>query len=359
MKTNPKKIISIVGARPQFIKLAPLSREIRKKHNEIILHTGQHFDKNMSAVFFEQMGIPEPDVNLGIGLGTHAEQTGKMLMGIEAVYLEEKPDLVIVFGDTNSTLAGALAASKLCIPVLHVEAGLRSYDRSMPEEQNRILTDHLSSYLACPSRKAVRNLEVEGITSNVVNTGDVMYDSVLMFFQKAVDLGLDAYYSERYQPQSYHLLTIHRPSNTDDPEMLKKIITSIGKSDAQFLFPIHPRTRKCMCDFKLKVPPNIHVIDPAGYLDMLVLIKNADKVVTDSGGLQKEAMFLQTPCLTLRDCTEWVETVESGWNSLVIDKKNDLDSAKFYKLLNSEKPKRLKVYPYGRGRAALNIAELI
>ncbi|HEX7400538.1 MAG TPA: UDP-N-acetylglucosamine 2-epimerase (non-hydrolyzing), partial [candidate division Zixibacteria bacterium] len=312
------KIISVVGARPQFIKLASLSKELRKKHHEIIIHTGQHYDDNLSKVFFSELSIPKPDYNLGIGSAEHGEQTGRMMEGIERILLSEKPNLVIVYGDTNSTLAGALAAAKLNIPVAHVEAGLRSYRKSMPEEINRVLTDHVSTLLFCPTPTSVKNLKKEGITKGVHLVGDVMYDSLLDHL-KVAEKKSRIMRKLNLRKKEFYLLTIHRAENTDIKENLKKVTQIIAHLDKKVVFPIHPRTRNKLGEFKLLSRllslSNLILIDPVSYLDMLILEKNAGFILTDSGGVQKEAFFLRIPCLTLRDETEWVETLESGWNS--------------------------------------------
>jgi UDP-N-acetylglucosamine 2-epimerase (non-hydrolysing) len=312
------KIASVVGARPQFIKCAPLSREIRKRHHEILVHTGQHYDPELSAVFFEELRIPEPDYHLGIGSGTHGYQTGLTLIRTEEVLMREKPDLVVVYGDTNSTLAGTLAAAKLHIPVAHVEAGLRSFDRAMPEEINRVVADHLADLLFCPTRTAEENLGREGITRNVHLTGDVMKDALEFNRELAAERSrilnrLDL------TPGDYLVITIHRPSNTDIRENMAAIISALSQSDTMVVFPVHPRTRKCLQEygFWTAMPENFLCIDPVGYLDMIQLMSGAGKILTDSGGIQKEAYLLGIPCITLRETTEWVETVQAGWNVLV------------------------------------------
>lgn len=325
-----KKIVTIVGARPQFIKAAVLSRLIRSdewrgKFHETLIHTGQHYDANMSEVFFTDMKIPRPDINLNIGSGMHGEMTGKMLIKIEAELLKLKPDLVVVYGDTNSTLAGALAASKLHIPVAHIEAGLRSFYKVMPEEQNRILTDHLSEWLFCPTEVAVKNLANEGITQGVHLVGDIMLDASLFYRQiikgeKASDISrLNNIYGLTAEVinGSFALATIHRAENTDDPEKLENIISAFNELETNIILPLHPRTKKQIEAACLKFNPNVHVIDPIGYFEMLELEMNCCCIITDSGGVQKEAYFMQKPCITLREQTEWVETVESGWNILV------------------------------------------
>lgn len=319
------KLITIIGARPQFIKAAPFSEVFRKENEEILVHTGQHYDSNMSDVFFKELGIPKPDYNLGVGSGSHGQQTGRMLEKIEEIIIKEKPDGMLVYGDTNSTLAGALAASKLHIPVYHVEAGLRSYNKLMPEEQNRVLTDHISDFLLCPTQTAINNLEKEGITSGVINTGDIMYDAVL----RNIDISKKRYADGAWlteireanneipelKEKEYYLATIHRAENTDDSEKLKKIFTAFEKLNKPVFLPLHPRTRKLIEELDITLQ-NVIIVKPLGYLLMLYLTANAYMVVTDSGGLQKEAYFLRTACTTLRDQTEWVETLQNGWNEL-------------------------------------------
>jgi len=310
------KIVSVVGARPQFIKAAVVSRVLRGRHQEVLLHTGQHYDYEMSEVFFRELGLPRPDINLGVGSGSHACQTGEMLIGIEPVLLRERPAGVLVYGDTNSTLAGALAAAKLNLPVAHVEAGLRSFNRSMPEEINRIVADRLSRLLFCPTRTAVENLAREGIIAGVHLVGDVMYDLLLQSLPLAERtstilerLGL--------QPGAYLLATVHRAGNTDVRENLAGILAGLEATGETVVLPLHPRTRHAMAGWGLAPAENVRLIEPVGYLDMLVLEKNARLILTDSGGVQKEAYWLGIPCLTLREETEWVETVEVGWNVLV------------------------------------------
>jgi UDP-N-acetylglucosamine 2-epimerase len=316
------KIISVVGARPQFVKLFYLSKELRKKHREIILHTGQHYDDELSRVFFSELSIPEPDYNLGIGSAEHGEQTGRMLKAVEEVLLFEKPHLVIVYGDTNSTLAGALAAAKQRIPVAHVEAGMRSFVKSMPEEINRVLTDHVSTLLFCPTPTSVKNLKKEGITKGVHLVGDVMYDSLkdnLAVAQKRSKVMKRLKLKEK----NFYLMTVHRAENTDIKENLRKIAQIAANLDKMTVFPIHPRTRTRLSEFNLLerlLSKNLLLIDPVSYLDMLVLEKNAKAVLTDSGGVQKESFFFRVPCVTLRKETEWVETVSSRLNIVAGDR---------------------------------------
>mgnify|MGYP000932539406 FL=1 len=315
-------ILSIVGARPQFIKCAPLSKKIREWCTEILVHTGQHYDENMSDVFFSELGIPNPDYNLHIGSGNHGEQTGKMLEAIEQILLDKKPDLVLVYGDTNSTIAGSLAASKLHIPVAHVEAGLRSYDRRMPEEINRVLTDHVSDLLFCPTQTAVRNLEKEGITRGVYITGDVMVDAIFKALPVARKMS-NVLADIQVFANEYYLATIHRPSNTDDKKNLVSILQTFSELSYPVVFPIHPRTRKFLESYGISISeyPNIIFVTPLPYVDMVRLLFDSRLVLTDSGGLQKEAYILKKPCITLRDTTEWVETAEDGWNILAgVDK---------------------------------------
>jgi UDP-N-acetylglucosamine 2-epimerase len=341
--------MSVVGARPQFIKAAPVSRVLRRKHVEVLVHTGQHYDDNMSDVFFRELDIPEPDVNLGVGSGLHGAQTGAMMAGLENVALEVKPDWVLVYGDTNSTVAGALVAAKLHIAVAHVEAGLRSFDRRMPEEINRVLTDHVSDLLLCPTEVAVHNLEREGIKRGVHLVGDVMYDAFLFNLEAArkrdtlKELGL--------AHGRFALATVHRAENTDDPDRLRSILRGIGESGLEVVLPLHPRTRARL---KGPMPARIRVIDPVGYLDMLTLEEAAIVIVTDSGGVQKEAYFLGKPCITLRDGTEWAETVEAGWNLLV-----GSDSDTIAHAMRSFKPNAIRPDLFGNGHAAERIAELL
>ena len=310
------KILTVVGARPQFVKAAAVSRVLRENHTEVLVHTGQHYDERMSEVFFRELGIPEPDYNLEVGSAGHSVQTGEMLIRMEPIFEQEKPDWVLVYGDTNSTLAGALVASKLHIPVAHVEAGLRSFNREMPEEINRVLTDHVSKLLFCPAQKAVENLKLEGVTSGVHVVGDVMYDAVLRH-SDAAEKKSSILKSLDLRPKHYLLATVHRASNVDDTSKLLNILETFSMTGETVVFPVHPRTRKAIETAGYKVGENIKLIEPVGYLDMLWLEKNARMILTDSGGVQKEAYWFATPCVTLREETEWVETVESGWNVVV------------------------------------------
>lgn len=350
------KILSVIGARPQFIKAAALSHIIRKKFREIILHTGQHYDQEMSGAFFKELNIPCPDYNLGVGSNTKVNQVGLMLTKIEKVLLKEKPGMVLVYGDTNSTLGGALAAARLNIPIAHVEAGLRSFRRDMPEEINRVLTDHLSSLLFCPTQNAVNNLRKEGIVRGVHNVGDVMYDAVLFYSRQAEN---KSRIMERLniENKNYFLTTVHRAENTDTKERLEKIISILHKLDKRVLFPVHPRTQKSIIRWKLKIDSRkISLLNPVGYLDMLVLEANAKAILTDSGGIQKESYFLHTPCLTLRNETEWPETVRAGNNLLV-----GIDACKAMSAISGFESKRLKNNEglFGSGRAGESILRVL
>jgi len=310
------KIVSVVGARPEFVQAAPVSRALRRRHQEILVHTGQHYDYEMSALFFQQLGLPAPDHNLEVGSGPHGKQTGEILARMEQVLLDEQPDWVLVRGDTNSTLASALAAAKLHIPVGHIEAGLRSFDRRMPEEINRILTDHISDLLFCPTQTAVDNLAAEGIHHGVHLVGDVMYEAILHNLATA-EATSKALARLGLTPQEYLLLTVHRAENTDIESNLRAILTAVNRLAEPVVFAAHPRTRKRLDQIRWQPGPHVRLIEPQGYFDILVLEKNARLLLTDSGGMQKEAYCLDTPCLTLRQQTEWVETVEVGWNLLV------------------------------------------
>ena len=397
------KIATVVGARPQFIKAAAVSRAI-SGHNvsskasgmtEVIIHTGQHYDEKMSQLFFDELHIPRPDYNLEVGSGPHGAQTGTMLAGIEKILMEEKPDLVLTYGDTNSTLAGALAASKLHGISAHVEAGLRSYNRRMPEEINRIVADRVSNILFCPTGTALRNLEQEGLITDpagqsarfsfnsqvAFNVGDVMYDSILfnekLSGQKSrilADFGL-ASGSVRPDIRPYCLATVHRPENTDNPENLFNIIRALARVSAEcgVVLPLHPRTAKCLRDFGGLPASDNHlmVIDPVGYLDMIQLEKHSRVILTDSGGIQKEAFMLGVPCVTLRNETEWVETVQSGWNTLAGSDPDSIAKA-FIRIERRAKndppfvPSGAKApsspearQPYGDGKAAEKIIQTI
>lgn len=343
-----KAVLSVVGARPQFIKAAPVSRALTAAGlRDIIVHTGQHFDPLMSDVFFQELGIPNPSYNLEVNSLSHGAMTGRMLERLEAVMLSEKPDSVVIYGDTNSTVAAALAAAKLHIPIAHVEAGLRSFNRRMPEEINRIVADQLSELLLCPTRAAVENLAAEGIKAGVFHVGDVMYDTALFATEQAraqsnilTRLGLT--------PRGYRVATIHRAETTDDTVKFAAVLAwleALPLTDGgPIIMPLHPRTRKLL-DATGRVLRDVTVIDPLGYLDMTWLVHNSSGVLTDSGGLQKEAYFHRVPCVTLRDETEWVETIESGWNRLWMTPSFSL-------------PRR-EITDYGTGNSAAAIATLV
>jgi UDP-N-acetylglucosamine 2-epimerase len=349
-------IITVIGARPQFIKAAPLGRALAAAGlQEQLLHTGQHYDAAMSDVFFEELGIPRPAWHLGLGGGRHGEMTGAMLRGIEEVLLQEKPELVIVYGDTNSTLAGALAAAKLHIPIAHVEAGLRSFNRAMPEEINRVCADHVSTLLLCSSDVGASHLQREGITKGVHVVGDVMVDALNSALEAARK---DPNRLKQLMPhgpaEGFALITLHRQENTDDLTRLRGILAALTEWGGSGVFPIHPRTRQILTREGLSLPPSIRLIDPVGYFDMAALLEGCAFVVTDSGGLQKEAYWAHRPCLTLRDQTEWVEIVETGWAVLL-----GADTPRILAALNA--PPRSTAHPplYGDGQASRRVAEII
>lgn len=318
------KIITVVGARPQFIKAAAVSRIIRKYAVEILIHTGQHYDSNMSEVFFEELDIPEPDYHLGVGSGSHAKQTADMLVKLEEIYLKEKPDYVLVYGDTNSTLAAALAASKILIPVIHVEAGLRSFNRAMPEEQNRILTDHISEYLFCPTPTAADHLKNENITNKVYCIGDVMCDAVFFYLRKMKEIPGSVFMDKlrflfpcHSKLDNWYIATVHRAENTENETALAEILKAFEKLEYPVLFPVHPRIRRFVDRLMERNRyQNICFAEPLGYLEMLFFTDHAVKVITDSGGLQKEAYIMHKNVVTLRNQTEWVETLEGNHNIL-------------------------------------------
>ncbi len=345
------RLVSIVGARPQFVKLAPVSRMLRQRHEELIIHTGQHYDYRMSSLFFEELALPEPDYHLHVGSGPHGKQTALMLDAIEQVLLDVKPDWIVVFGDTNSTLAGALAAAKLHIPIAHIEAGLRSYNRTMPEEINRVVTDSLSQRLFCPTETARIQLAQEGITREVEVVGDVMYDILLQMRPRIADNAQVLLSKLHVTPQRFVLATVHRASNTDDAEAMRSIAHALNRLDMPVVFPIHPRTQARLAGYDIAWGEHIRFIEPVGYLDMLSLEDAAHCVVTDSGGVQKEAFFLGTPCITLREETEWTETVETGWNVLA-----GTDGQALVEAVYRNKPIPSLDYPFGHGDAAARIA---
>jgi len=376
------KIVTVVGARPQFIKAAAVRRAIhtfnraavhagsKKRIREILVHTGQHYDYLMDKVFFEQLRLPRPDYHLGVGSGSHARQTGLMLERIEPVLEKEKPEITIVYGDTNSTLAGALASAKLNIPVGHVEAGLRSYRRTMPEETNRLLTDHLSTLLFCPTAQAVRNLSEEGIRNRdktvVKNVGDVMYDSILYYSQIAETKSTILHDLSLLNPQSairnpqYYLATLHRAENTDDPRRLKSILGALSKiaKDCPVILPLHPRTKKMIeVHHLLTETRGIKLIDPVSYFDMIKLEKYAKVILTDSGGVQKEAYWFRVPCITLRDETEWIVTIRCGWNVLAGSRTKSIVEEVRHRAVRKPPPGGMGIF--GDGKASEKIVQII
>jgi UDP-GlcNAc3NAcA epimerase len=361
------KLVSVIGARPQIIKAAAVSRAIIE-HNkkapdrkiiEIIVHTGQHYDKNMSRVFFDELDVPEPDCNLGVGSASHGQQTGKMLQKIEAVLIQERPDCCLVYGDTNSTIAGALAAAKLHIPVAHVEAGLRSFNRNMPEEVNRVVTDHVSTLLFCPTQTSVDNLTKEGISIGVHQVGDVMYDCILFYTERTKSIEQEILKNLNIRSKSYYLATVHRAENTDDSTRLRNIfeaLNEIATKDCPVVLPLHPRTVKYAKKHGLEPVNCVKIIQPVSYLEMIALENNALKILTDSGGVQKEAYWLRVPCITLRNETEWVETVESGWNILAgADKQRIIESVRCCHRQRDISPEPI----YGDGNAAKQICDIL
>lgn len=355
------KMVTIVGARPQFIKAAAVSRAILKSHgsriNEVIVHTGQHFDTNMSAVFFEELAIPHPMYNLEIAGGGHGEMTGRMLEAIEKVLLIERPDWVLIYGDTNSTLAGALAAAKLHIPVAHVEAGLRSFNMRMPEEINRILSDRISTLLFCPTDAAVSNLKKEGIRQGVHNVGDVMYDVALYYKDRACKQS-GILQMLKLAPGEFALATCHRAENTDDASRLREIVVALNQvaSSLPVVLPLHPRTRKLLIGNGLdRMLSRVLLIEPLSFLDMVALEQAAKVIFTDSGGVQKEAFFYGVPCVTMREETEWVETVKSGWNRLTGADSVRITAAYEQSLVRPNK----QISPYGNGDAADTLLNIL
>jgi UDP-GlcNAc3NAcA epimerase len=351
------RIATIVGNRPQFVKAAAVSRQLREQHEELLVHTGQHYDDELSRIFFEELGVPAPDRELGVGSGTAADQTARMLAALEPVLREWAPDMALVYGDTNSTLAGALAAAQLPIPVAHVEAGMRSGDWSMPEELNRVLTDHASELLLCSTPAAVANLEREHAHGRLELVGDVMADVSLAFASVAEERS-HALEEHGVEPGGYLLVTAHRAGNVDDPERLRLLVELLEALPGTAIFPVHPRTRARLeaADLlgRLAAAPGLKLSPPLGYLDFLTLARHARMILTDSGGVQKEAYLLGTPCITLRDTTEWVETVEQGWNVLV-----DLDRAAAFAALERQPPPGERPELYGGGHAAGRICDVL
>ncbi len=341
-----KKILSVIGARPQFIKHAPLEKVLMKEFLTVSIHTGQHYDKEMSEIFFTQLGIKAPDYLLQTGGGLHGEQTGKMLIELEPIVLKEKPVAVLVYGDTNSTLAGALVAAKLNIPIIHIEAGLRSFNRSMPEEINRVLTDHLSHILIAPSERAVQNLAREGITLNVFKTGDVMCD-LLLWTVNNIEFTKEA--------EPFYYATIHRPYNTDEKTRLLEVLNALNNLENKVKFPAHPRTYHKMKEWGIGEAqfPNIHFMQPVSYFDNVRYLSQSEALITDSGGMQKEAYILKKKCITIRSETEWTETLQGGWNTLVFE-----DLTRLSNIVENQ-PEDYVENLYGNGDAAEEIVFII
>lgn len=346
-------VLSVVGTRPQYIKAAAVSRELRRRHHETLVDTGQHYDFNMSDVFIRELGIPTPDHNLSVGSAGHAEQTARIMLALEPLAISLKPDAVLVYGDTNSTLAGALVAAKLTIPLAHVEAGLRSHNWRMPEEVNRVLTDSCADLLFCPTRAAVENLRAEGVRDGVHNVGDVMLDTLNRFLPRARE-GSDALARLGLEASSYILVTLHRPANVDDLGRLASLLQTLARLEESIVFPVHPRTRASLAELGYQPAANLSLIDPVGYIEMLALELNARRIVTDSGGVQKEAYLLGVPCVTCRDETEWTETVEAGWNVLAGSGPQRILDAVLGPPPAGERPP-----VFGDGTAAVRIAELL
>ncbi|MFC7213284.1 non-hydrolyzing UDP-N-acetylglucosamine 2-epimerase [Saliphagus sp. GCM10025334] len=348
-------VCTVVGARPQFVKAAVVSPAVRERGEETLIHTGQHYDEELSDVFFDELEIPTPDYNLGVGSGTHGAQTAEMITGIERILERVSPDVLLLYGDTNSTLAGAIVGSKADVTVAHVEGGLRSYNREMPEEVNRVVTDHTTDLTFAPSERAEDNLAAEGVTGGVHVTGDVMYDVLLQAIDRARERST-ALETLDLEPGSFVLATVHRASNTDDRDVLESIVDGLASAPYPVVFPAHPRTVSRLESFGLweRTTDELEVIDPVGYLDFIRLVEAAERVATDSGGVQKEAFFLETPCVTLRRETEWVETVACGWNELVGPSRPRIERA-----LERDRSHDSRPEPYGDGNAAERIADLL
>jgi len=347
------KVLSVVGARPQFIKASAFSRVVRQRHREVLVHTGQHYDPQMSAVFFEELGLPEPDYHLGAGSASHARQTAQMLEALEPVIQREAPVVVVIYGDTNSTLAGALAAAKLGVPIAHVEAGLRSHVRAMPEEINRVVADRLAAHLFAPTEAAVRNLAREGRTDGVMLTGDIMYDALLQHAALAAAKSC-ALREMSLTPGAYVLATVHRAANTDDPARLERIFDALMMLGEPVVLPLHPRARAALMGTDIEVEAPVRIVEPAGYLDMLALEQGARMIITDSGGVQKEAYLLGVPCVTLREETEWTETMEGGWNVLA-----DADAGRILAAARRPRPFGEPSPIFGDGHAAERMVETL
>jgi len=348
------KLVSVVGARPQFVKAAVLSRVLRSRHEELLVHTGQHYDDLMSDVFFRELGLPAPDVNLGVGSAGHAAQTGRMMEALEPFLEAQRPDAVIVYGDTNSTLAGALTSAKLGIPVAHVEAGFRSYNRGMPEEINRVLTDHVSRYLFCATAKAAGCLRQEGIARGVYEVGDLMFDSMLAALPRAEAMADAVLKAHGVEAGRYYLATVHRPSNTDDAAALRRLFDAFGRLDGPVILPLHPRTQAAVKAAGIRAAANVRAGGPVGYLEMLALESRARAVLSDSGGVRREAYFLAVPCVTLREDSEWPETLPTGWDVLA---GSDVD--RILEAVRRPRPEGKPPPLFGDGRTAERIVEIL
>jgi UDP-N-acetylglucosamine 2-epimerase len=348
------KIVSVVGARPQFVKAAVLSRALRERFDEVLVHTGQHYDDLLSDVFFRELGLPAPDVNLGVGSASHAVQTARMLEGLEAVFEREQPGLVLVYGDTNSTLAGALAASKLGLPVAHVEAGFRSYERDLPEETNRVVADHVSTYLFCATARAVDCLRREGIEHGVHEVGDLMYDSMLTALPRAESVEAEVLQRHGVERGAYYLATVHRAASTDDAATLRALFEAFGRLQAPVVLPLHPRTRAATAKSGVEAAANVRICEPVGYIEMLALERNARAILTDSGGVRREAYFLSIPCVTLRTESEWPETLAGGWDVLA-----GCDVDLILKAARRPRPETPPAPIFGDGHAARRIVEIL
>jgi UDP-N-acetylglucosamine 2-epimerase len=354
-----RKLLTVVGARPQFVKAAVLSRLLSRHHrtpaglSEVLVHTGQHYDPGLSSVFFTELEMPRPDYYLGVGSGPHGQQTGRMVERLETVMVQERPSCVLVYGDTNSTLAGSLAASKLGLPIAHVEAGLRSYNRAMPEEINRVIADHLAALLFCPTSQAVKNLSCEGLVKGVHLVGDIMYDSLLHHLNRAQQTS-DILSRLGAAAGGYGLATVHRAETTADRQKLERLFQAFGRLEVPIIVPLHPRTQAVLDSAAL--PPAVWVIEPVSYYDMLILERHARLILTDSGGVQKEAYWLRVPCITLRAETEWVETVDSGWNRLA---GTDPDAIVEAAASLQESPPPPTGQPYGNGQAGQAILDIL
>lgn len=359
------KILTVIGARPQFIKAAALSAKIAGMQTdgedikEVLLHTGQHYDKEMSDVFFNELNIPKEKYNLKVGSASHAVQTARMMPKIEKIIIKENPDFLLIYGDTNSTLAGALTAAKLKLKIAHVEAGMRSFNKNMPEEINRIVADHLADINFCSTETAVKNLQNEGLGKTAVKVGDIMFDTALLFAEHANKLEEKVFLEFRIQKKEFLLMTCHRAENTDNEENLRQIISAANKisQKIKIIFPVHPRTRKIIQNLKINISKNIHITSPLSYLTIITLEKNAFAILTDSGGMQKEAFFLGTPCITYRDQTEWLETVEAGMNIVTGANENKIISA--FANFAKKKIKKISKFPYGKGNCAEKIIKTL